>query len=286
MIPVQNSVKIMKSLSAILVNSFYIVFGFILIGLLFYNRIIRERLPKVLYLFSPEFNYALFFIMITWIIISLNVIYFSIKVIYNIPITQNFMTKYFIKISEFVSTSLYKVHELLGLLTPNLYDYISSFCWNFYLLFHNTREDFFSIISYFIRIIIVFIFIYDVFWNFKLDYFYNSLILLVIPIIKKVIFFVLRDFITNIDLTLKPLVITHVADDNYVISRAKGYEHLTNNELNYYIQEYTRCAKIQGYLDEHRAYADYYLFRVNLVIYPLYLFGWFFVIVKNIYLFI
>ena len=52
----QNFAKIMTTICVKFQNSLYILLGFILIVLIFYNRILRERLPKDLYIFFFEIS--------------------------------------------------------------------------------------------------------------------------------------------------------------------------------------------------------------------------------------
>jgi len=272
----------MKILYEKLQNSLYICLGFFIIFLVFYHRVIIERLPKDLHLFIPDFNFPLFFVMLSWLFLCLNIIYFNCKIILNIKIKQTRLTKYSSKLSDIIDIALHKVYGFFVSLVPNMYYYVSNFCWHFYSLFHNLREDFFLKISYIIRFILVFVFLYDVFVLFKLHYFYKCLIFLIIPIIKNLIFFILRDYAQALEHISPALKIDIINEEHYIFSKNVGYEHI---DLNSYIQEFIQCTKIQGYLDEHRAYSEYYTFRVYFVIYFLYLFGWLFVIFKNIYLF-
>ena len=257
----------MKLLLKNLRNNIYILIGLSFISLIFYNRVILIRLPKELYIFTPNLNIPLCLIIFGGLCLSLNMIYFSIK------IKDNFATKYFFKINHIIEESLKNVYNLIGFFSPNMYNYISSFCWFFYEHMKDKREDFFAILCYIIRIFIVFVFLYDVFFLFELKYFYKVLILMIIPIIKNIIFYILKDFITNLDLITPALQIEIIAEDHHIFSPTKGYEHI---DLNYYIQEFIRCIKVRGYLEEH---------RVSLFIYSLYLIGWLYIIYINYILF-
>jgi len=263
-------------------NYIYIIIGSSFISLIFYNRVIVTRLPKELYIFTPNLNILLCLIIFAGVCLSFNIIYFSLKILLNIKIKDNFATKYFFKINHIIEESLKNVYNLIGFFSPNMYNYISSFCWFFYEHMKDKREDLFAILCYIIRIFIVFVFLYDVFFLFELKYFYKVLILMIIPIIKNIIFYILKDFITNLDLITPALQIEIIAEDHHIFSPTKGYEHI---DLNYYIQEFIRCIKVRGYLEEYRVYGEYYLFRVSLFIYSLYLIGWLYIIYINYILF-
>ena len=202
-------------------------------------------------------------------------------------IKQHFFTTYGIKISEFFDRALFEVYRAGNFIIPDGYDKIARIANQFYLKFGNKPEGLLIFVSFFIRFIIVTVFLIDVFYFYKLDYFYKVLILLCIPLFNNLLIYILTDFAKNLDEIKSCLIIKDLGMDNETklpitrYSPSPGNEHI---ELNYYIEQFIICSKVSGYLQIYNSILQYYSLRCNIIIYVLYLIGWLFIVYKNIFL--
>lgn len=268
-------------------KNFYLIFGLILVAYMFYIRVILVRLPKDLFLWDDnKFYFNMCLMAFIWVTLSIYFIFNSIFSLLKKEIKLNKIKIILVKLQELIERSLYEVYRLPDKFLDNGYDTLANLANKFYEFWGKRDERIFVFIPYIIRIIILFAFLFDVFVNFKLDYFYRCLILLCFPISITLLFFMLKDFCSNLEDAENMLIIEYEGIDieinlpitNY--SPAPGYEDI---DIEYHVLQYILLNKLNGYLELYLAIQKYYSPSVNLIIYSLYLVGWLFVIIKNIY---
>lgn len=181
--------------------SFYlkVFLGFALTSYILYRRVLVIRLPKDLFFIENEFiNYRALFICISSIILLCVIIYINITILLNKEPSDNLITYYFKRLTELIDSALETAYGFFANSIPNIYDKVSYFAQKFYKYFQNISETFFLFLLYGIRLIILSCFLLDVFVFFRLDYMYKSLYLLIFSLIIKVVFFILKDFASNL----------------------------------------------------------------------------------------
>jgi len=264
----------------------YILLGFLLTLYILYIRIFLVRLPKELLIKS---NDILYFYKILLIIIP--VIVCAAVIVNNILIELQYSqnTNKFKQVITFIlgiiENSYKHLYSFLMSFIENKYDIISNISYYFYKYAHKYSEYSLLFITYIIRLIIVLIFTYEVFFKFKLDLFYKSLGLLCINLIINLFVFVLKDFATNVDALKEALIIedlginqeTQLPVTNY--SLKPEYE---DNDLQYVIQQFILCNKLTGYLDYHNRYVHFFSSKFNIIVYTLYLIGWSYILFQNL----
>ena len=261
----------------------YIVLGFFIISYVLYIRIILVRLPKELYLFTPAINYKLIILMSSWIIFSIYMLMKSIKILlYKGTFTSSLISQMLLYIQRIMLNSLLEVYQIFMASLNNSYALVSKLAEYFYTTVGHIHEGLFVFISYFIRFLIVIVFLIDVFYFFKLNYFYKFLTLLSIALFIKVLFYILKDFASNLNeaasyLTLIP---DHKNPSNIQFKPSPGNEDI---DLEYHIQQFKLCSKLIGYLEVYDFLTNYYNPRMNLIIYGLYFVGWSYILIFNLY---
>lgn len=266
-----------------------ILFGLIIIILTIYFRVLNIKLPKDLMLVSDGIlHYNIMFIILFGFTISIVLLNFNINLMLDIKSKKNLFTKSFSKINIFMEDSLFEFYNFILQYIPNNIDKISFFGQKFYLYFKNKTEVFFLIILTIIRFFILFAFLIDVFIFFKLEYMYKALFLLIITLIVRVMFFILRDFANNALELEKTLIITQEGFDDKsqmpIMSYKFQAQYEENNDLEYFVHQYILCNKLLGYFSNHDQIAYYIQPRLNSIIYLLYVIGWSFVFYKNLML--
>lgn len=231
-------------------------------------------------------NYKLIFVMLGWIFASIFIIVQCIKNIYNIlPKSQGFITKIVYKFHLIIQKSLVDVYIHIAQHINDFPERIAAFSKKFYDIFSKKSELYFIILSFGAKFIVVIILLIDIFVFFKLKYFFQSLILLSIPIIISVMIFILKDFAGNKEELESYLVIQENGFDEdseqprYIFLPAAGHEDI---DLSYHVEQFINCSKIEGYLLVYDSLNTYYTPRLNLMLYTLYLFGWFYVLYMNL----
>ena len=263
----------------------YLLTGFVFIFYIIYIRFILVRLPKELFFFINEtINIKLIILVFIGIMLSLYILFINIKLLLNTQNKSSMFNKYFLKINEYIHRSLFEVYKLIINYTPSYFDKIPVIVTKFYTVFSNKAEELFVFFVYFFRIIIVIIFLIDVFYFFKFNYFYKSLILLCIPLCVNILFFILTDYSNNIEELRSLLIIKDSEEDEKSIIEYRlspGNEHL---DLKYLVEQYKLCLALSQYLTYYNMVLYYVSVRCNIVIYSLYLSGWLFILYKNIFL--
>lgn len=270
----------------------YILIGLFIVFYTFYMRVIHVRLPKNLFFVENCYiNYGLILIVILWIITSIVIIYQSAKILLKKKKNYKFefLINIIIKIAEFIEKALLEFYSYLFNLVPDAYYKLAKLVAKFYNRFAHL-EFLFILISYFCRLIIVIIFLIDVFYFFKLHYFYKSLILLCVPICINIWYYILEDFSKNLEDTESYLIIKHKGIDvetNLPIteySPSAEYDFMDRQTLNYYVKQYILLSKITGYLEVYNKILKYYGTLSKIIIYTMYLIGWLYVIYINLFL--
>src|SRR3984957_4206481 len=175
-------------------KNFYVIIGLSIFLFIFYVRIIRMRLPKDLDLFYPDIKWIFLFVTINSIIMSLFIIYKNLCLYFHQEERETIFTIYGNKISAFIDKGILEGYDFICGFHPHPYDIVSK--------------------------------IADIF--FKFNYFYKSLFLLVIPLIFKIIFYILRDFSTNITEIEEFINVAHVEGDTYKFTFKAEFKHFTN----------------------------------------------------------
>lgn len=267
---------------------FNIIIGLIIISYILYRRVWLIRLPKDLYFIKEEYiNYNLLILVLFGILLSSYMIYKNILLLFNKKSSDNIITKLFLKISEIIEKSLFEVYKLLGnLLILDVYNKVSFLAQKFYKYFHKVSETLFLFILYGIRLIIISCFLIDVFAFFKLGYFYKACYLLCFSLLIKVLFYILRDFSNNLDIAKSFLIIQHEGvnpETNVPRTSYRLKEEHKHLDLEYHVGQFILCSKVSGYLEMYERYSNFFMPRFNIILYLLYLMGWSFVLLKNIY---
>lgn len=263
----------------------YLLTGFFVFFYIFYIRLIVIRLPKNLDFFVPTTNWVFIFIVIIWIVICIFIIYKNLQLYFEKE-KKSMFSDIITKMSIFLDKSIYESFNLLAGLHPEPYDLIAKFAKIFYKIMCKFPLEILIWISGFVRLLVVCLFLFDIFYFFKFNFFYKSLILLVLPLIIKIIIYILREFSTNLYEIRSYLDITEGGlqpGTNYPIylySFKEEFKHY--DDLNYYKDNFIICRNITEFLQDYDLYNSFYNIRINLVIYTLYFCGWFFIVYKNL----
>lgn len=267
-------------------NYMYTLIGFIFVLYIIYIRFFLVRIPKNLQFNLLDYNYKLKMSFVLFsIVVCIVILITNLKIILKISDNANKLTFIFEFLSKFIDNSLQSFFGFIVSLYKDIYDLISNFSKTFYDFWHIYPEYHLLFIIYFVRLIILLIFLMEVFISFKLDYFYKSLILLCIVLIIKVIIFVLRDFASNVEFLQEVLIIedlgineeTQEPVTNYKLK--SGYE---DNDLRYLAEQFILCNKLSGYLEMYDKYNKFFTPKFNIIIYSLYLIGWLYIFYWNI----
>jgi hypothetical protein len=265
----------------------HIILGLLLILNILYTRFFLVRLPKDLhFIFSDIINYKLLYIVILGIVLSFSILIANILLLLNYTPKKSFWSNFAEKISELITNAFYSVYSLLEYIVKDGYDKLSYISQKFYKYFSPFSETFFLFFLYSIRFIILICFLIDIFFFFRLNYFYISLNLLSISLCIRLLFFILEETASNLNdiqsfLNITPLGIDE--ETNLPITKYSLKEDYKNHNLNYFISQYILCNKLSGYLENYHKYSRFFSPRINIFIYSLYLFGWSYILIINVY---
>lgn len=261
----------------------YLLLGFVIVTYIIYLRVFRERLPKDLYVGNP-INLNLCLIVFIGFFMSLYIIYVNTTLLYKKTKKENLLQKFSSKIAQIIQEALEEVFNFIGqVIGEKSYTFLSSFAQNFHNIFFKYHAGILFIISYSVRCIIFIVFFCDIFIFFRFNYFYKSLILLIIPIIISIITFLLKNFASNLELMssfLDTEEAEELGDPVTKFTPSLGNEDI---DLSYHVEQFILCTKIQNYLDIYNDFKDYYTPRCNILLYSLYAIGWAFIITKNFF---
>lgn len=263
---------------------FYLLLGLFIISYVFYARLIVVHLPRDLYFFDP-INYELIIINISWILISGFIIIQNTLILLKLNTHQSYFQNATLRMQEIIVKALNEVLHFISNFISNSDKMIFSLAKHFYALFGEVNEILFIVISFMFRFIVVGAFLIDVFYFFELNYFYKCLILLCIPICISIVFYLLKDFATNLDEAESFLLINEEGFNNITKEPIFSFTPSRGNEdinLQFHVDYFMICSKISGYLSVYNFLTYYYSSRVNIIIYTMYLIGWSYVSYINI----
>lgn len=273
-------------MNKILLLLFNITLGLGLIVYTIYRRILVIRLPKDLYV--VDFNSIKFglisLILISIICCSIIIIRNSLQLLGQQENTKSSFNRLSISLNMIIDNALFQIYNCTELFISDSYNKASCLLQKFYEIFSAHSETLFLFILYSIRLIIVVMFLLDVFVFFRLYYFYKSLYLLSISLVIRLVFFLIKDFITNLEEIHKRLKIEVIGNDEITQEPITTYslqQEYANEDLEYYISQYILCSKLKGYLYIYEKYSDYFGPRINILIYSLYTIGWSYIIFIN-----
>jgi hypothetical protein len=270
-------------------NYIYLLSGILFIVYMFYIRVIMVRLPKDLHLYVNEaLNTKLLVVVFIGVILSLYIILINFYRLLYKEIKQGIISKLALTLSDFLDKALHEVFRFGEIFFSDGYEVLSQLANKFYSIFGTITEELFIFIAYGVRIFLVIIFLIDVFYFFKLEYFYKAVIFLCIPILINMLIYILTNFAKNLEEIKSTLTIEDLGVDEKDGLPIKRYGKSPGNEdidLAYHIQHYILCNKVNGYLEEYKVLLDYYSIRLNIVIYSLYLTGWLYILFQNFFRF-
>jgi hypothetical protein len=265
---------------------FYLLLGFIIITYIAYIRFFLVRLPKDLHFNPYDKNYIFKIVFLTLsIIICIIAITNNILSNFNLNNNKNKLLFLIETISQVINNSLKHVYSFLMSFLSNPYEINAKISSQFYAYAHKRPETFLLFICFFIRLVIVTIFILEVFLLFKLNYFYKSLSLLVIILVIKILLFLLRDTASNLIVISEILIITDKGIDKKTMLPITTYSlkpEYADNDLNYLVEQFIICNKLSGYLIMYDRYSHFLTPKFNILIYFLYLIGWLYVFFVNL----
>lgn len=263
---------------------FYILLGVVLTLYIIYIRLIVIRAPRDLILFNSTYNYKLIFIMSMGIIISLFLVYKNMRIILEKKESNNIINQLITTLNKTITNSFNELFNfILFTFVKEPYEVCSLFAKKFYALFSKITEGIFIYINILLKFIILIVFLIDVFYFFRLNYFYKALILLCISICISIVMFILDKVANNLPLIESYLIKGETVDSvtkkvNLTFSASPGNENI---DLDYTVEEYAICSKIRQYLDIYFSLNHYYLPRFNIIMHLLYLFGWLYILYHN-----
>lgn len=266
----------------------YLITGFFIVIYIIYIRFFLVRMPKDLYI---DFSSETYKIKIIFLILSIIICFFII--INNIIIEFNLNKKNnrFDIISGFITkiidNSLKQLYTVFISFFDDAYNITSKISTKFYNYCHIYPETLLLFITYIIRLIIVVIFLTEIIFVFKLNYFYKSFGLLCIILFIKIFIYVLRDFASNIEALEEALIIKDCGIDEETqlpITKYTLKPEYSDNNLDYLIKEFILCNKLSGYLEMYDRYSKFFNSKFNILLYTLYLCGWLYILFCNLYL--
>lgn len=273
-----------------ILNYIYIILGAFFVTYLIYIRFFFVRLPKDLHFNALDNTYTLkMTLLLLSIVICIYLIIKNIKEIFNIENKQNAITKIFFFFSQIIEESLKRFFAFILSFYHDPYELLSNLSRKFYDYAYKYPEYYLLFFTYFVRMIILLIFLVEIFLTFKFQIFYKSLILLSLVLLVKFLIFVLKDFAQNLSTHQDVLIIEDKGVDEKTQLQTIIYTlkpEYKGNDINYVVREYVLCNKLLGFLHMYNLYAAFFNPRINFVIYSLYLLGWLYILFFNIFLII
>ena len=276
---------------------FYRVFGISLILIYIYIRFVYERLPRGLFFLHIkdnfyEIDFFLMFLTIIFFLISLFFAYFYMKHLLKLPVKiyNTFIIKYLTKFALVIKNSLFAIHELIADNINNSYEKLKKLVKIFYNKLGHKELFLILFFTCFPYVIIIISFLWDVFINFRLYYFYKSLFLLVIPLLFNIWLYFIEDLIGNMEDIENIFLIEHKflenGEDHFKFVARSENQPMSKDVADYYIKEYLDLVPFSGFLKSYRKLENYYKPRVLFLMYFAYVSGWLFILYKNFMLII
>ena len=267
---------------------FSILGGFAFVLFILWNRLLRERIPRIL-----DNNYTQFqlIIMCCVAVISLIMMCYYLRKILNIQIKENsiiikifnmpclqiitnFFYQYILNAPLNTYEFLYKYVRIV-----NIVQFIGAKIWNMDP-YKYPMHVFCFLMS--LRIIVVLVFIFDVLYFRELDLFYKTLLILFVPLVINSILFIIkntskknRDYIV-----LTHVKITSNQEKNGFVAEPVNNVSLTEEEIyawyNTWICHTANCM----FVDKIQEIQDYYGKFVMFIYYTIYTIGWCSVLIR------
>lgn len=262
----------------------HICMGITFLGYILYRRFFIIRLPKSLWILNPinfkDINYNIAILIITSICISTYIIYKSIQLIKRKTTKKSMFSAILERLNTFIDNALLEIYSLVMTRIPRAYWKISPFGFYFYETFSVYSESIFVLIPFLMRTII--------FLWFKLHYIYKALYLLGVSLIIKVIFYILKDLASNLEIAESFLIITPQGINKHgePITKYKLRLEHYDADLDYHIGQYILCSKMSGYLEFYEHYRQYFTPYFNVILHSGYVITWIFILCKNILTFL
>lgn len=191
----------LKAMASIAKLAFLVFLGLLLIALIFYSRIIVERLPKEIsftFILIPFLGYFGLFLLNTFRCVGLAFFVNLLpKSVLNKPVTENSLSVrigvFFARIGDFFLSPFREV-----------FNFYTHFDWGkisllhigkiFYFGFYSRRQLPFVLFDFLPRLIVAIALFTDILVYAKFEYFYKTLALLLIPLCYNVLIRKLREF--------------------------------------------------------------------------------------------
>lgn len=263
-----------------ILNYIYIILGAFFVAYIIYIRFFLVRLPKDLHFNALDNTYTLkMTFLLMSIVICIYLIIKNIKEIFKIESKENAIKKILSFFSQIIEESLTRFFAFILFFHHEPYELFSTVSRKFYDYAYKYPEYYLLFFTYFVRMIILLIFLGEIFLTFKFQIFYKSLILLSLVLFVNFLIFVLKDVLIikeeSVDEKTQLQTIIYTLKPEY-----KG------NDINYVVREYVLCNKLAGFLHMYNLYAAFFNPRINFVISSLYLVGWLYILFINIFIII
>jgi hypothetical protein len=267
-------------------NYFFRISGCIFIGAYIYFRIIYKRLPRDLALYDTLYTLFPFAILC---IISCFMGYYYFKILKHKPFVQLSpqLTKIIKQISEYIKDSLFAIYIYFIEKVDDSYNKVKRII-TYFLKYFGHKEFIlclaFEILPY---IIVNIFFCIDVFIFFRLNYFYKSLIILIIPVIFRIWLYIINDFTHNMKIIEQDFFITSSFNEDGSENIKFDIKPEVPSEkkpiiVTYNIQEYLSLIPLKRFIDSYEILKDYYKPRIMLFVCLSYAIGWSYIIYTNL----
>jgi hypothetical protein len=264
----------------LLKNLIYTLIGSFVIYLLLFRRF-SIKLPKEI---PTDFLFVSSLVLL-FILLFIYQIFLVYKHYKENEDTSSFLNKYLIRIKYHYIESLSHIKEIFFnqitnvVIITKIQNYLLILC-----TYINKTNPLVYFVSFtlFPRILVTIAFFYDIFYNNQFNYFYKSLLLLIIPILYYGIKHILTDFCQSyLTSIFKFIIVTQKTENTFSLQFTPEYQHLNNKDnswkLSYYFRRYQVLTSFDTYLTSTniciKEKTDIVLW-VNLIIRFIYLIGW------------
>lgn len=267
----------------ILKNLYYLLLPLIYIGYLIYIRIILKRMPKDIAVFTSSIK----IVFITFIIVCLLIRLYLLLKHDNLIKQKESNNRYVLKIKQIILKITEHLTEVRSMFIRIIANYNKNYRkivlgWiQYYYLYTPSKKITILVFSFEMlpKIVVLVAFLTDIIFFKRLDYFYKSLVLLLLPVIPSFITAIIQDFYdTNIRGMIRLL-------DSKPIEGTEYHEFCFYNEdtvpdfivnLNEFLVAHLcpvfYVPYINAWINDIRN--DFYFNKLNILICILYILGW------------
>lgn len=267
-----------------LLKNISIIIGFLFCLFILWNRLLRSRKPVDLF---TEYNIIRICIYFSLCIVSMILIIYFVCQVFAISSKRAFL-KSLLEKPRVVSIISF-IQEYILNAPKNLYEWLYLYikirpiideCCKFIQKYSIGDKP--AIIMAIIlstasfRVIVCMIFIYAVFYTNNLSYFYNSLPLLLIPVLFSIFLYSIHHLATNNKKAIQTYVrFTYdTSDNNWIISRTQEYVYFTDEQLTNCGNDWVTYLYSIETLDDYSKIDKDIKVYVNISCYSLYAIGW------------